>query len=86
MFTKDNIGVRFEKNNHFNLDCQFVINTPTSGDTSVIEPHLDNPVEFYAALLYMKDLDDDSKVETLPLMILKISQVFMENLESEKKR
>ena len=61
LFTKDNIGVRFEKNNHFNLDCQFVINTPTSGDTSVIEPHLDNPVEFYAALLYMKDVDDDSE-------------------------
>ncbi|MDC3156824.1 2OG-Fe(II) oxygenase, partial [Pelagibacteraceae bacterium] len=31
-----------------------------SGDTKVIEPHLDNPVEFYAALLYMKDEDDNS--------------------------
>tara|TARA_B100000886_G_C20384558_1_gene475439 strand:- start:365 stop:1126 length:762 start_codon:yes stop_codon:yes gene_type:complete len=60
LFNKDNIGVRFENRNHFNLDCQFVINTPTSGDTSVIEPHLDNPVEFYAALLYMKDDNDDS--------------------------
>ena len=61
LFNKANTGVRFEKQNHFNLDCQFVINTPTSGDTSVIEPHLDNPVEFYAALLYMKDADDNSK-------------------------
>ena len=61
LFNRDNIGVRFEKKNHFNLDCQFVINTPTSGETSVIEPHLDNPVEFYAALLYMKDIEDDSK-------------------------
>ena len=60
LFTKDNIGLRFENQNHFNLDCQFVINTPTSGDTSVIEPHLDNPVEFYAALLYMKDNEDNS--------------------------
>ena len=61
LFTIDNIGVRFEKNNYLNLDCQFVINTPTSGETKVIEPHLDNPVELYAALLYMKDIDDNSE-------------------------
>jgi hypothetical protein len=61
LFNKNSIGVRFEKQNHLNLDCQFVINTPTSGKTSVIEPHLDNPVELYAALLYMKDDDDNSK-------------------------
>ncbi len=61
LFNKDNIGVRFENKNHFNLDCQFVINTPTSGETKVIEPHLDNPVEFYAALLYMKEDNDISK-------------------------
>ncbi len=60
LFNENNIGIRFENKNHFNLDCQFVINTPTSGDTSVIEPHLDNPVEFYAGLLYMKDDSDDS--------------------------
>ena len=60
LFNQNNVGVRFEKKNHFNLDCQFVINTPTSGETTVIEPHLDNPVEFYAGLLYMKDNDDDS--------------------------
>tara|TARA_B100000989_G_scaffold291925_1_gene267100 strand:+ start:338 stop:1072 length:735 start_codon:yes stop_codon:yes gene_type:complete len=61
LFNQNNIGVRFQKQSRFNLDCQFVINTPTQGDTSVIEPHLDNPVEFYAALLYMKDDDDDSR-------------------------
>ena len=61
LFNENNIGVRFEKPNYFNLDCQFVINTPTSGETKVIEPHLDNPVEFYAALLYMKDKDDNSE-------------------------
>ena len=60
LFNKNNVGVRFEGKNHFNLDCQFVINTPTSGETKVIEPHLDNPIEFYAALLYMKDEDDNS--------------------------
>ena len=61
LFNENNIGVRFASQNHFNLDCQFVINTPTKGETKVIEPHLDNPVEFYAALLYMKDENDDSK-------------------------
>ena len=60
LFNPNNTGIRFQKKNHFNLDCQFVVNTPTSGETSVIEPHLDNPIEFYAALLYMKDDDDDS--------------------------
>ena len=36
---KKNIGVRFSGKHHFNTDCQFVINTPTNGDTSVIGPH-----------------------------------------------
>ncbi len=57
---KNNTGVRFRDNAFFNTDCQFVINTPTSGDTSVIEPHLDNPKEFYAALFYMRDKEDTS--------------------------
>ena len=61
LFNKNSIGVRFEKKNHFDLDCQFVINTPTNGESSVIEPHLDNPVELYAALLYMKDDEDNSE-------------------------
>ena len=56
----NNTGVRFAGNHYFNLDCQFVINTPTKGKTSVIGPHLDNPKEFYAALLYMRDPNDDS--------------------------
>jgi hypothetical protein len=55
-----NIGIRFQGKNFFNTDCQFVINTPTNGDTKVIEPHLDNPKEFYAGLLYMKEKNDES--------------------------
>ena len=58
--TKNNCGVRFTGNYKFNLDCQFVINTPVAKESAVIEPHLDNPKEFYAALLYMKNFDDDS--------------------------
>ena len=66
------------------IRLSFVINTHKWRYISY-RTTFDNPVEFYAALLYMKDVDDDSEVETLPLMILKVSQVFMENLESEKK-
>lgn len=35
-------------------DCQFVINSRTSGGTTVREPHVDNPVEIYALLWYFK--------------------------------
>ena len=57
---KNNTGVRFKDKSFFSTDCQFVINTPTSGETTVIEPHLDNPKEFYAALFYMREPDDVS--------------------------
>jgi len=59
--SENNIGVRFRDKLHFNTDCQFVINTPTNGDTTVIEPHLDNAKEFYAGLFYMKEKEDNSK-------------------------
>ena len=41
-------------------DCQFVMNKPLSENETSRTPHLDNPVEIYAALLYMKKKDDDS--------------------------
>jgi len=66
-----NIGVRFSGNHYFNLDCQFVINTPTQTETAVIEPHLDNPKEFYAALLYMKDKNDNSQGGNLTIHAFK---------------
>ena len=40
------------------LDCQIGINTPTSGNKSVIGAHLDNPTELYGSLLYMRDPED----------------------------
>ena len=73
------------KNNYLNLDCQFVINTPTSGDTKVIEPHLDNPVELYAALLYMKDVDDDSKGGNLTTYTFKDKPSFYGKSRGENK-
>ena len=41
-------------------DCQFVMNNPLSENETSRTPHLDNPVEIYAALLYMKKKDDES--------------------------
>lgn len=53
-------GIRFLEKKDFNLDTQFVINTPVEYESSVIEPHLDNPVEFFAGLLYMRNTNDNS--------------------------
>ena len=41
-------------------DCQFVMNNPLPETSTSRTPHLDNPVEIYAALLYMKKRDDES--------------------------
>ena len=41
-------------------DCQFVMNNPLQENETSRTPHLDNPVEIYAALLYMKKFDDES--------------------------
>jgi hypothetical protein len=42
------------------LDCQPGVNSPVSTPTSVRGPHVDSPGELYAALLYMRDENDDS--------------------------
>ncbi len=44
----------------FVTDCQFVQNKPLSDAETSRTPHLDNPQEIYAALLYMKKKDDNS--------------------------
>lgn len=41
-------------------DCQFVMNNPLPESATSRTPHLDNPVEIYAALLYLKQRDDTS--------------------------
>ena len=41
----------------FVTDCQFVVHEPIT-DKSSRSPHLDNPVEIYAGLLYMKQKRD----------------------------
>ena len=39
-------------------DCQFVVHEPLQHDTTTRTAHLDNPVEIYAGLFYLKRPDD----------------------------
>jgi len=52
------IGVRGWHNTLLTLDCQIGINTPVTEVSRVRGPHLDNPVELIAGMLYMP-LDND---------------------------
>lgn len=46
-------GVRFRDKAPFQLDCQFAVNSPVAETGSVRGPHLDDPKELYAGLVYM---------------------------------
>jgi len=55
------VGVRWrDRNADVVLDCQPGINTPVTLPSRVRGPHVDNPVELYAGLLYLKDKDDNA--------------------------
>lgn len=54
-----NIGIRRVGKHKINADCQLVNNAP--GNTLLVGPHLDNPIEIYAALLYFRHPDDASE-------------------------
>lgn len=41
-------------------DCQYVIHEALDAEKTTRTPHLDNPIEIYAGLLYMKYPDDES--------------------------
>lgn len=42
------------------LDCQISLNTAVKEKSTVNAPHVDNPLELWASLLYMKELDDNA--------------------------
>lgn len=42
------------------LDCQIGINTPVKEKSTVNNPHVDNPLELWASLLYMREFQDDA--------------------------
>jgi len=52
-------GVRFRDNCAIHMECQIGVNTPVFGMSRVRGPHLDNPLELFAGLLYMRDEDDE---------------------------
>lgn len=56
-----NKGVKRFSHKYMALDCQIGINSPVLEPSTVIGPHLDNPVELYAGLFYLRHPQDDSK-------------------------
>lgn len=46
-------GVRNRDKAPFRLDCQFAVNTPPEETSSVRGPHVDDPKELYAGLVYL---------------------------------
>ena len=50
-----------QEGGHFITDCQFVVHEPVDQTGTSRTPHIDNPVEIYAGLLYMRKPGDDSK-------------------------
>jgi hypothetical protein len=52
------VGIRGD-NVDVGLECQIGINTPSLVLSSVCGPHIDNEVELYAGLLYMKDDEEE---------------------------
>lgn len=54
-------GIRFSgEEADIYLDCQLSINTPVTEKSTVNHPHVDNPLELWASLLYMKEPDDNA--------------------------
>ncbi len=55
------VSVRgLEPSDELVTDCQFVIHEPLSDEKTTRTAHLDNPIEIYAGLLYMKHPEDTS--------------------------
>ncbi len=90
---KDNfLSFRSKDNNEkyeFVSDCQPGINTPTITKSSVRGPHVDNPVELFGGLFYLKDDKDYSSGSDL-IIYEKIEEIIfhekaeVKNLEALK--
>ena len=60
LYTKS-VAVRdIDEAGHFITDCQFVVHEPVAETSTSRTPHIDNPVEIYAGLLYMRKPFDES--------------------------
>jgi len=57
----DSVGIRKLSKGKYVTDCQFVIHEPVDQTGTSRTPHLDNPKEIYAGLLYMKKDTDNAQ-------------------------
>lgn len=53
-------GMRYRDVCEIELDCLFGVNTPVTREGSVKGPHLDNPKEIFACLIYFPEEGDDA--------------------------
>jgi len=57
----DNVTTRdVDNSGQYVTDCQFVVHEPVDQTGTSRTPHVDNPVEIYAGLLYMKKPEDNA--------------------------
>lgn len=52
------VGPRGMGKHDINMDCQIGVNTPVKERGRVRGPHLDSPLQFFGAMLYMTDPED----------------------------
>ena len=59
--SRQNVTIRnIDNSGCFVTDCQFVVHEPIDENGTSRTPHLDNPIEIYAGLLYMRNPLDKS--------------------------
>lgn len=57
--TTSPIGIRgLSDTTELVTDCQFVVHEPITQNSTSRTPHLDNPIEIYAGLFYLKQIND----------------------------
>jgi hypothetical protein len=81
---KNILNIRSLDNNNnyeFVSDCQPGINTPVTSKSSVRGPHVDNPVELFGGLFYLRDDKDKSSGGDLVLYDKKNDIYFKEKAE-----
>lgn len=62
LLNAENITVRdVDNSGQYVTDCQFVVHEPVDQTGTSRTPHVDNPVEIYAGLLYMRKANDTSE-------------------------
>jgi len=69
---------------NLSMECQVGINSPPTVSSSVRGPHLDNPIELYGSLLYMRDPKDCSLGGNLQILKLKSHPKFYDKLQIDE--